>query len=65
MRSIAWAMSCRGRACATCGCSSPRAPDPDPTRASGWGLFLVDELADRWGVEPADPGTLIWFEIDR
>jgi anti-sigma regulatory factor (Ser/Thr protein kinase) len=43
----------------------PRAPDPDPTRASGWGLFLVDELADRWGVEPADPGTLIWFEIDR
>jgi anti-sigma regulatory factor (Ser/Thr protein kinase) len=43
----------------------PRVPEPDPTRASGWGLFLVDELADRWGVEPADPGTLIWFEIDR
>jgi anti-sigma regulatory factor (Ser/Thr protein kinase) len=43
----------------------PRAPEPDPTRASGWGLFLVDELADRWGVQPADPGTLIWFEIDR
>ena len=42
-----------------------RAPAPDPARASGWGLFLVDELADRWGVEQADPGTLIWFEIDR
>jgi anti-sigma regulatory factor (Ser/Thr protein kinase) len=43
----------------------PRAPEPDPARASGWGLFLVDELADRWGVERADPGTRIWFEIDR
>jgi anti-sigma regulatory factor (Ser/Thr protein kinase) len=43
----------------------PDAPEPDPTRASGWGLYLVEQLADRWGVEPADPGTLIWFEIDR
>jgi anti-sigma regulatory factor (Ser/Thr protein kinase) len=43
----------------------PRAPEPDPARASGWGLFLVAELADRWGVEGADPGTRIWFEIDR
>ena len=43
----------------------PSAPEPDPARASGWGLFLVDELADRWGVELADPGTLIWFEVDR
>jgi serine/threonine-protein kinase RsbW len=43
----------------------PRPPEPDPTRASGWGLYLVAQLADRWGVEPADPGTLIWFEIDR
>jgi anti-sigma regulatory factor (Ser/Thr protein kinase) len=42
-----------------------RAPEPDPSRASGWGLFLVDELADRWGVEGARPGTRIWFEIDR
>jgi anti-sigma regulatory factor (Ser/Thr protein kinase) len=44
---------------------TPRAPEPDPSRASGWGLFLVDELADRWGVEGAEPGTRIWFEIDR
>jgi anti-sigma regulatory factor (Ser/Thr protein kinase) len=43
----------------------PGPPAPDPTRASGWGLYLVEQLADRWGVEPADPGTLIWFEIDR
>jgi anti-sigma regulatory factor (Ser/Thr protein kinase) len=43
----------------------PGPPEPDPARASGWGLYLVEQLADRWGVEPADPGTLIWFEIDR
>jgi anti-sigma regulatory factor (Ser/Thr protein kinase) len=43
----------------------PGLPEPDPARASGWGLYLVEQLADRWGVEPADPGTLIWFEIDR
>jgi anti-sigma regulatory factor (Ser/Thr protein kinase) len=40
-------------------------PRPDPARASGWGLFLVERLADRWGVEGADPGTRVWFEIDR
>jgi anti-sigma regulatory factor (Ser/Thr protein kinase) len=41
-----------------------RAPSPDPTRASGWGLYLVSELADRWGNEniPGD-GTRIWFEL--
>jgi anti-sigma regulatory factor (Ser/Thr protein kinase) len=43
----------------------PRAPAPDPARASGWGLFLVEQLADRWGMEGADPGTRIWFEVDR
>jgi anti-sigma regulatory factor (Ser/Thr protein kinase) len=38
------------------------APD-DPLRASGWGLVLVGELADRWGVDGA-PRTRVWFEID-
>jgi hypothetical protein len=43
----------------------PRAPEPDPTKASGWGLYLVDELADRWGVGPGSRGgTRIWFELD-
>jgi len=43
----------------------PRPPSPDPTRASGWGLYLVDELADRWGVDGHDGrGTRIWFELD-
>ena len=42
----------------------PHEPRPDSSRASGWGLFLVAELADRWGVERED-GTRVWFEIDR
>jgi anti-sigma regulatory factor (Ser/Thr protein kinase) len=35
----------------------------DPFRASGWGLVLVAELADRWGVDH-DPRTRVWFEIE-
>ena len=30
---------------------------------SGRGLFLVDTLADRWGVEPHQPGKSVWFEL--
>ncbi|MDP9329924.1 MAG: ATP-binding protein [Actinomycetota bacterium] len=31
---------------------------------SGWGLFLVDELADAWGVERGPTGsTCVWFEL--
>lgn len=42
-----------------------RAPKPDPARASGWGLYLVDELADRWGMDRGKRGgTRIWFELD-
>jgi serine phosphatase RsbU (regulator of sigma subunit)/anti-sigma regulatory factor (Ser/Thr protein kinase) len=32
--------------------------------ASGWGLYLVDQLADRWGVANTH-GTSVWFEVDR
>jgi anti-sigma regulatory factor (Ser/Thr protein kinase) len=37
-----------------------------PTKGDigGWGLFLVDRIADRWGVTPAGPGTRVWFEIE-
>jgi anti-sigma regulatory factor (Ser/Thr protein kinase) len=37
---------------------------PRPSGASGWGLYLVDRLADRWGVS-ADGTTRVWFEIDH
>jgi anti-sigma regulatory factor (Ser/Thr protein kinase) len=30
----------------------------------GFGLTLLDELADRWGVR-IDRGAHVWFEIDR
>ena len=29
----------------------------------GWGLYIVDLLADRWGVERSDH-TRVWLEID-
>jgi anti-sigma regulatory factor (Ser/Thr protein kinase) len=41
----------------------PVEPAPDPARPSGWGLYLVAELADRWGVE-SDGSTHVWFELD-
>jgi anti-sigma regulatory factor (Ser/Thr protein kinase) len=37
---------------------------PEPGQASGWGLFMVDRLADRWGVE-TDRTTRVWFEFCR
>lgn len=30
----------------------------------GWGLFLVDELADEWGVE-SGVQNCVWFELSR
>jgi anti-sigma regulatory factor (Ser/Thr protein kinase) len=42
----------------------PREPSPDMERGGGWGLYLVEELADRWGVE-TQVGTRVWFELDR
>ncbi len=29
----------------------------------GWGLYIVELLADRWGVEPGEL-TRVWFEKD-
>jgi anti-sigma regulatory factor (Ser/Thr protein kinase) len=34
------------------------------TQSGGWGLFLVDRIADRWGIERAASGSRVWFEID-
>ena len=31
---------------------------------SGWGLHLVSELADAWGVEPGVQNC-VWFEVER
>jgi anti-sigma regulatory factor (Ser/Thr protein kinase) len=29
----------------------------------GWGLLLVDRIADRWAVTSTAAGTCVWFEI--
>jgi serine phosphatase RsbU (regulator of sigma subunit)/integral membrane sensor domain MASE1/anti-sigma regulatory factor (Ser/Thr protein kinase) len=42
----------------------PSEPVPNRDTASGWGLYLVDQLADRWGVANTH-GTNVWFELDR
>ena len=39
-------------------------PEPHADRLGGWGLTLVDRLADRWGVVP-EGATRVWFELNR
>jgi anti-sigma regulatory factor (Ser/Thr protein kinase) len=41
---------------------SPRAGSAD--EPGGYGLFLVGQLAERWGVE-SDRGTTVWFVLRR
>jgi len=41
---------------------APRAPDAPLD--SHWGLHLVDQLADSWGVV-TEPQTLVWFELGK
>jgi anti-sigma regulatory factor (Ser/Thr protein kinase) len=41
-------------------------PDPRPPGTgigSGRGLFLVDAVANAWGVEPEEAGKKVWFEL--
>ena len=35
-----------------------------PDRESGWGLTIVDRIADRWGVVEHG-STVVWFELAR
>ena len=42
--------------------SSARIADPSAEREGGFGLMLVDRLADSWGVEHGKPGR-VWFAI--
>jgi hypothetical protein len=41
--------------------------DQDSARQdrAGWGLFLVERLAHRWGVNQDGAGTKVWFELAR
>jgi anti-sigma regulatory factor (Ser/Thr protein kinase) len=39
-------------------------PEPHPDRGGGYGLVLVDRLADRWGVQ-RNGRFCVWFEVER
>jgi anti-sigma regulatory factor (Ser/Thr protein kinase) len=41
----------------------PVAREPDYEHGGGFGLFLVEAMASRWGSE-RDPGLTVWFELD-
>ena len=45
----------------TAGEVAPREPGP---RGGGYGLYLVEQLAKRWGVDRAH-GTTVWCELAR
>ncbi|HXJ63984.1 MAG TPA: ATP-binding protein [Actinomycetota bacterium] len=36
---------------------------PSIYQESGWGLYLVEQVASRWGVDRSH-GNTVWFEID-
>ena len=40
---------------------TPRTEQSDDQ--SGWGLYLVDQISDRWGVR-SRPTTCVWLELD-
>ena len=41
----------------------PQPRDDEMSRPGGWGLYLVDRIADRWGVI-RNRMNRVWFEID-
>jgi serine phosphatase RsbU (regulator of sigma subunit)/anti-sigma regulatory factor (Ser/Thr protein kinase) len=41
----------------------PRLREPGPEDEAGRGLYLVDRLADRWGVRPLPDGKVVWCEV--
>jgi anti-sigma regulatory factor (Ser/Thr protein kinase) len=36
---------------------------PTIYQESGWGLYLVEQVSHRWGVD-RDRGNTVWFEVD-
>jgi anti-sigma regulatory factor (Ser/Thr protein kinase) len=43
---------------------APTGGPEDNAEPGGWGLVVVDQLADRWGIE-VNGKTLVWLEFDR
>jgi anti-sigma regulatory factor (Ser/Thr protein kinase) len=40
-----------------------RRPPEDSERIAGYGLVLVDAVADRWGIDTSAGRTCVWFEL--
>ena len=36
---------------------------PEPDADASFGLFLVESMSDRWGVDVAEGRTRVWFEV--
>ena len=39
--------------------------DPETVETEGFGLRLLEKLANRWGCDCTDRGCKVWFEVDR
>lgn len=45
-------------------CDRPPVLQPlSPAASRGRGIFLVESIATRWGVEPSPPGKTVWAEF--
>jgi anti-sigma regulatory factor (Ser/Thr protein kinase) len=42
----------------------PEPREPWDVSPNGWGLFLLDSVADAWGVDRNPTGKVVWFELD-
>jgi anti-sigma regulatory factor (Ser/Thr protein kinase) len=49
------------------GATRPQVQDLDPAVPGGMGLFLVEQISDRWGVQRrlGSAGSDVWFEVTR
>jgi anti-sigma regulatory factor (Ser/Thr protein kinase) len=36
----------------------------DPGDDGGWGLRIVERVADRWGTDEIPGGRVVWFEVE-
>ena len=41
----------------------PRIRTAEESDEGGRGLYLVEQLATRWGSRPTDEGKAVWFEV--
>jgi hypothetical protein len=42
----------------------PRRLDLGPEATSGRGMYLLEELAEEWGIDERPNGKTVWFELE-